>query len=109
MKQIGKTTIIYDETGKLLSASFQPTVSIDSDESILSEMKDISNRDVESIKSNAELVFAQWFRKTDNLITEIELSDREEFHVTSEIEKCEKYDNGSVKRCVIAFSFGPRT
>lgn len=107
-QQIGVSTINYDESGNALSATFEPTIKIESDNSLISQLSNIKNKSANEIKSNAELVFSSWFRKLDDLITDIELSDREEYEVVSEVKECLKYGNDSIKKCVIEFSFNKK-
>ena len=96
--QIGTAEIIYGEDGKVLRAFFTPKMQVGN---IASQLLQLEPGKPERIKENAEMVLAAWFSK----MNEIELADREHYKIESEILKCTMYQDGSVKRCKISFTF----
>lgn len=102
--EIGTVEITYDENGNARDAKFTPSLKISLTNKLLLELFKISGKDSEGIiRSNADLVFGQWFSK----LNEIELADREKYHVVSHLQRCIKYDSGNVKTCIITYSFEP--
>lgn len=108
-QKIGKVSISYDENGKVTSATFEPTIEVQSDEGIMEQLKTLENpQDSKVIQSNADLILASWFNKAIETLTEIEESDREKYYVKSSIPICENYPNGKVKTCVIEYDYVDR-
>lgn len=104
MKQleIGEATLEYTRFGEVTNAVFTPSMKIEYDKSINDQLRQIeSKRDVESMRENAALVMASWFSK----MNEIELSDKFQYGIDSEIVECERYDDDMPKKCVIKFVF----
>lgn len=100
MEQIGIATMQYDESGKVIEAYFTPRDKVQGVD--LNQLKTIqADQNIDVIRYNAEMVMAGWFSK----VNEIELADRDHYKVTSETIWCDKYPNGSVKRCSIGFYF----
>lgn len=100
--EIGKTVIEYGEDGKVKTAKFEPVITVTADDNLLAQFKAVdSNGDLETLKNNAELVFAAWFSQLSN----IELADREQYGIVSEIVNCEYYEPGRIKSCCIKMIF----
>lgn len=100
--EIGRATIQYDEQGNVTLAYFEPTMKIGLDANIATELKKlVDSTQIETVKENADTVMASWFAK----MNQIELSDREEYDIVSKVVKCEKWDSGKVKMCVIEYTF----
>lgn len=97
--QIGQAIFNFDEQGKQMSAYFKPTMKVNVNVNLLENIS--TGEDSETIKRNAEVALASWFSK----MNEIELADRDEYVLQSEIEECIRYDNGKVKTCVVVFNF----
>lgn len=103
--EIGIATLRYDKTGEATHASFESTMLLDFDKDLLKQLERVpDSEDAEAIKQNADLVFAGYFSK----LNEIELADREQYEVISEIVNCLKYENGKAKECTIRFLFRQR-
>lgn len=101
-QEIGVTTLEYDDAGNLITSYFEPTMKVVVDETLLKAIKEVKNsEDSESIKQHAEVALASWFSK----MNEIELADRDEWTISSEVKHCEKWPNNKVKKCVIQFEF----
>jgi hypothetical protein len=100
---IGVASVGYNEEGQVEFANFLPEMQIDLDQRSLNNLKKVVNNstNTETVKENADKVLAHWFSK----INDIELAERPQFQVTSEIVNCEKHANGNVKLCVIRYSF----
>jgi hypothetical protein len=96
--EIGKTVIKYNQDGTVRRASFIPQLKIEAPPDLKLKMKHGSK---EEIKDNADMVMAAWFNK----VNDIELSDRELYEIKSEIVKCELWEPGKVKTCIIKYSF----
>ena len=100
MEQIGIATVNYDEAGNVVSANFEPKLKVENvDVKQLLSIK--ADPDVDVVKHNAEMVMASWFTK----INDIELADRDDYNIVSEVLRCERYDNDKIKTCSIAFYF----
>jgi hypothetical protein len=97
--QVGKAVFNFDEQGKQTSAYFMPTMKVNVNTNLLQDICVGESADV--IKSNAEIALASWF----NQMNEIELADREQYTLKSEVETCTKYSNGKVRMCVVVFNF----
>lgn len=100
--EIGIVKMQYGEDGDVKSASFEPKIQVSVGGELLARLHSVNsptNSDI--IKSNADMVLASFFSK----INEIELADREEYEVTSEVINCEKYPNDTVKTCEIKYLF----
>ena len=102
--EIGEVELFYNEDGKVTKSSFTPTMKINLDENLINQLHSIeSNKNSEVIKHNAEIMLASFFSK----INEIELADRDYYHIESEVMKCDKYPTGIAKYCKIKFIFKP--
>lgn len=97
-KKIGTVVMVYDEQGNpMTGSSFVPSITLN--EGSTTELTNIKGATAEDIKVNADLVMANWF----NSISNIELADREEWQIVSEIARCEKYPSGSPYLCIIDY------
>ena len=102
--EIGIVTVNYDKEGNIIreQSHFVPTIKTTVDDSIVEQLRNIkANDDSEILRHNANLILAGFF----NQINEIELADRSEYVVDSEVVKCESYPNGGVKTCVLKYLF----
>lgn len=114
-QEIGIVTMNYNDEGEVTMASFKPTMSITIDKNLFERFSKIGDtgkrikkespsvhyeEDSEMLRENAELVFASWFNKTN----EIELADREKYKIISETIRCSKHFNGRIAECNIRFS-----
>lgn len=100
--EIGIVNIHYNEDGDVLSAVFTPTMVVPFDKRVLMQLQSVkASKDDGLLKENADMVLAAWFAK----MNEIELADRDDYEVASEILKCIKHQNGMAKECVIKYSF----
>ena len=98
MKKIGIATIEYDRVGSVTKGTFDPDKDFGNvDIKQLLSIK--ASKDVDVVKRNAETVLASWFSK----INEVELADRDQYEVASEVLDCKKYVDGKVKKCSIQF------
>lgn len=104
--EIGVVTTNYDEQGKLISANFKPTMQVELSDSVKRMLDQALQKDdnVESLKRNSDFVLGSFFSK----MTEIELADREDYEIVSEILDCHTYENGKVKFCRIKYLFAKR-
>ncbi len=103
--EIGVVSVLYSPTWNVLDASFEPTMKHELDEKCLTQLKSISSdKDKDVIKSNAELVFASWFEK----MNEIELADREKFEIVSRVLTKSLVEADKNWRVKILFSFKER-
>lgn len=101
-QEIGVVTIDYNEEGVAIHSLFEPTLKIKGGMSLLEQMEALTaTQDPEIIKSNADLVFGNWFNK----LSEIELADRDTHEVVSELVECDKYPSGNIKKCVLKYIF----
>jgi hypothetical protein len=100
--EIGFVTIKYKEDGTIANAGFQPTMNLPMDALFLEQLRSVNcSTSSDDVKHNSDMIFSAFFNK----INEIELADRTEWEVKSEIESCEKYDNGNVKSCKIKYVY----
>lgn len=99
MEKIGIATIIYDEQGKVLTAKFEPKESFDV--MGVNQFRQIGDITDKNNIHNAELVLANWFQRQN----EIELADRNAYKVTTEVIALDRYPDGKVRKCVVAFYF----
>jgi hypothetical protein len=98
--QIGYAVIEYDLQGRATSARFEPTLQVSYDPNLERQLKAIRHpKDEETIRTNAQRVLGAWFNK----VTEVELADRETHEIVAENIRCEKYDNGAIKKCTLQF------
>lgn len=105
-QQIGISTVSYHQDGSIQSAMFVPTIKIDTDESLLKQLAAVQDSgDLQTLKQNSQLVFSNWFRKMDQKLTDIELSDRERFEIVTQVLECKKYRGGKIKKCSVSFIF----
>lgn len=103
MKQeIGIVTLVYKEDGSLEEAAFLPTITVHSNKELVDELMTIKcSEETKEVQSRAEAVLASWF----NMLTEIEIADRDQYTIKSDIKKCEKWPNGKIHTCEILFLF----
>lgn len=102
---IGTTTIEYDESGTPTSTKFEPQLQVQLNDDLRQQLMSVKGTEGSArIKEQSELVLGAWFAG----VSEIELADREEFEVASEVVECEKYDGGGVRKCVMRFSLRKR-
>lgn len=101
---IGLVEVHFTEDGKITNSEFAPMLKIKADEILIEKFSKIRvTPDELDVRLVGELMLGKFFSK----ITEIELSDREKYTITSETLACDKYADGKVKRCVIGYSFTP--
>lgn len=112
---IGKSIVTYDEQGNAKDMTFTPAaMTLNSlaiwnktpgeileqiSKAILDGTKGDEGR--EAVKQGAEVALATWY----NHMNEIELADRSKYEIVSEMEECEEYENGGVKKCGMMFYF----
>ena len=101
--KIGIVSMDYDESGKLFKAEFQPAnfkIDVDDNGRLMQSMFKVqSNSDINIIRLKSDIVLSSWFAN----INEIELSDRFEKEMKSEVVDCVKQENGMVKHCSILY------
>jgi len=101
--EIGVATITYDQRGKAIRelTNFVPTLKISISEELDKQFAQIrSDKDELHLKQNSDLVLSIWFSK----MNEIELADRDKFEIESQVIKCERYSNQTIKQCIIKYS-----
>lgn len=96
--KIGIAEIVYSEDGKVLRAFFTPTMRIGN---VAEQLMKIRHGNAAQIRQDAEIVLSSWFNK----MNEIELADRSEYEISSEVLSCTQYPDGGTKRCKIEFTF----
>lgn len=101
--EIGNVTMSYTEDGKLVKdqSFFTPTMKVVVDDNLFNQLIDINTGSQRALKEGADLIFAAFFTKTND----IELADREKYKIKSKVMECVKYSNKKVKRCVIKYTF----
>lgn len=102
--ELGFVTTVYTESGEIIKelSAFKPTLEGKVTQDIEDEILNIkSSNSSEAIKSNATLLLASFFNK----MTEIELADRSEYEIDSDVIECDKYPDGTVRKCVLRFFF----
>lgn len=102
--EIGTANISYDENGKATSVLFVPsdTLNVIDDPALLKELKTIPcSENSEDIRENAQLAMGAWWAK----LNEIELADRNEWRMDTDVIECVKWPNGRVQMCSIRFVF----
>lgn len=105
IQKIGTSVLVYDNLGKLKSATFTPEMDFVADESLISKLSKIKHKSEAEIKSDAETIMASWF----NQLNTIELADRDEYEVVGQKEDCVYNGKGSVKTIKISFYFKKRS
>ena len=101
--KIGTSKIIYNENGEVLSSVFLSELHLTSKD-LLPKLKNIkAGKSAVKVKQQADVIIATWFSK----MNEIELSDPAEYTVTSKIVECKNYPDGTIKKCVLEFYWGP--
>ena len=102
-KIIGTAEIEYDENGVVVNAGFKPVMELVFDESMKKLLKASVQGDEkeEEIQHNADMILASWFSQ----ISDVELAERDEQEIVSEIVGCEKFDSGKIKICRIQYTF----
>lgn len=100
MKEIGIVIIEYDQNGKVTS-TFKPTIEIKDCQNVEQQIQEklMPSNDPNVVSGLAETIFSKWF----NLMTNIELNDN--YNISHSVKNCEKYENGLVKICEIAFYY----
>ncbi len=99
---IGTVTIEYNEQGKVITSLFEPTMTVNLDPELESELKTIECcPDVETLEHNASLVLASFFNRMNN----IELRNIETTSLKPHCDSLDKYPNGQIKKAVISYSF----
>lgn len=99
--EIGVAVINYSPEGKVLSAGFEPTLKMSFTPELLDQLSGAKSDTAETVRVDSEIIMAAWFSK----MNEIELADREEYHIVSTVEECVKYPDGRIKTCKVKFSF----
>lgn len=97
--KIGKVEMRYSAEGKVKSAEFIPALRLKAPDALVEQLTEIKVGSEVEVKQNADLVFAAWFLK----IQEIEEGDRDKFVVDSKIVDCVKDTKGNVLRCGIEY------
>ncbi len=98
--KIGTVTFNFDENGTLKDTTFVSEMKIDAKFSI--NLTDVPNTNLEStIKDESEKVLANYFSQ----MNEIELGDRTQYKLVSDIILCEKYESGKVRLCKVEFTY----
>lgn len=100
--KIGAVRLVYNNKGQLIIARVKPEDFIKNE---LSPANDLAKAvdglmDEQRIKEQAQMVLASWFNHLNN----VELSDKFESELTSEIVSCSKWPNGTVKECTLQFT-----
>lgn len=104
---IGVVTMKYAQDGSSLDSYFKPTMKVHIAENIAKALavsmveRSLTPNDPTIVKEKADLVLASFFSK----MTEIELAERDEYEIKSEIVNCTKWPNGNVRLCQIQYSF----
>lgn len=99
-KEIGISTIQYDENGEVKTASFHPHSTFNDMSQFKDQLLEIEGGESqERIITSAERVMASWM----NQVNEIELADRDHYKISSSVHNCLKYDSGKVKEISIQF------
>ena len=103
--KIGIATVNYDENGYPISQSFVPGTNVNPDDELLNQLKQIPVTDNSEVtKENADMILAGWWAK----MNEIELADREEYKIYSNVINCVKYPNDLIKECSIEYIYKKR-
>lgn len=102
--EIGIAKVQYDNHGRATEAEFVPTIKLNLKPSLLAQLASVNGKSQDHTIDNANLILGAWFEKSN----EIELADRDTYHIASEIVRCEKWSNGTVKVCEIRFVFKKR-
>jgi hypothetical protein len=99
--EIGNVTISYTPEGNVEYAIFDPSIKLVADKDLLKKLKPLAQaEDSDTIRKNAETVMAAWFMKVD----EVELSDRFQYKIHTEVVRCERYTNNKVRLCELKYS-----
>lgn len=101
-EKIGIVTIEYFENGVVRRAEFAPTLKLSVSSALADQLTNQQPNTAEEAKNNADLVFASWFSK----MNEIELADRTLYEVKGNMLECETYADGHPKKCVFEYTFG---
>ena len=98
---LGKATLLYNEDGTVKQASFSTELHVNLDDmsQVVNELNSVQGTE-EQIKDQACRVLGSYF----SMMTNVELADRTDHPIEATIETCEKYDNGNVKKCVVALA-----
>lgn len=98
---IGTATINYNESGKVKTASFIAGA-VNATPELINQLRSLNGAENEEIiKDNAGLLLGSFFSQISN----IELADRDQWEIITEIQSCSHYSNGNVKTCAIKFLF----
>ena len=101
-QEIGKVLLAYNEDGGFGHAEFIPTMVFQANEDLLSRFKEVECKSGEQkIINDAGAVFAAWFQR----MNDIELADRSQYHIDTELVSCEKYPSGAVSIVIVKFVF----
>ena len=98
-KTIGFVTIKYNQEGILETSEFVPIIKTVKTKAVTLDETDNSDPDV--IQQKVQSIVGSWF----NELNDIELADREEYKLETTLSKCEKWDDGRVKKCVFSVVF----
>lgn len=88
--KIGKVDIQYNENGKAQFARFVADIEQFESPEILDQLSEIHGTSEEKILNNSVLILSAWFKRMEDKLSTIELSDREKFEIQGVVEKCEK-------------------
>lgn len=108
-QEIGIATLHYDKKGHYNGGGFEPTMQIEISQGLMSELTGvcidgedkIAEHVNQKIRDQADMVFATWFQK----MNEIELADRSQYEIGTEVTHCSKYPNGKIRSVKLRFVF----
>jgi hypothetical protein len=96
-KRLGLAVIEYNIEGQVETAQFMGSLDLDFNKELISQLQ--AGKTIENTKLNADMTLAAWF----NSITEVEIADRTEVSISSNVVECIKYDTGQIKKCSIEY------
>lgn len=101
--EIGVVSVIYNEDGEVVSASFEPNKKVEFDNTVLTQMVKLKTSSAEEVRTHTDFVLGAWFSK----MTNIELADPSLYKIESEVVSCDKFPSGNVQKCVIRYLSKP--
>lgn len=99
---LGKVTLLYGEDGTVKQASFSTDLQVNVEDivQVTHKLNTIQCDSEEHIREQALHVMASYF----SMMTNVELADRVDHPIQATVETCDKYDNGNVKKCIVALA-----
>jgi|SRR5687767_1046513 len=97
----------FNRSGKIVDSFLTPNAkNMVASEELLEYINTIHRKPMPpmAIRTAGERLLAEYFNK----ITNMELADPDKYYIDSEMVACEKYRNGTTKKCVINFLFKKR-